>query len=1234
MLTYAAKLRLNLKVSSEELNKVVNDRVAKIFDLMDITYCQDRIVPNRPTSRGILGGELRKLSIATEIIELTPVVVLDDCTVDLEAIAASHVIQCLGKLAKKGHTIISSLPRPSSQVFNQFHRVVLVSGGLTLFASERENVTRFFCNRPLDYKLHEDVDVSDFLLDIAAGIELPIGARRALTNEEIQTQFHESAYYEPFSRNRNSKSSLKIPSAATLIDILPQTHHPYFGYFNTKKFVDQFGLTSIVIRRAFFVKFRETAILMKSLKAMTVMGLFMGYFSWGVGDFGDYVLSLLGIPYAETTNLAAVLFLCLGINYGCQVLNVHIIGQKIKTFRYEQRAGACPTVGFWITSIISEIPFVIFFAMIFSNISYFMAELNTGVEDYFFYMAVHAMIASIGMLTALMFTAVFRREIVVRDLFVFCLFMMIMTSGMLFTQKTMRDSVVNISRINCLRWAYQSLMVWKFKDYPDGPRFLRSYDFHNFEKSKVFYILANFIIFDCLVILLALLPSPNTLRRRKQDEVPIKDRATKFDKRDSDLDEDRFSNRLTDTAGTIFRDSVQGGSNGLNSMSQASAHGLEGDEEEIRGPVVSLVGLSYRWPDRKAELGFCEALTNISCSFPYGQLSCVLGAEGSGKSSLLHVIAGQFKSSSVQGSVLFNGKHVDYQSQVPWQTCGFVEAVDSLFRDLSVKEVVTYAMRLRCEDRQTSKIVDINVKKTLDMLRLTSFANRKVKKLSAGRQRCVSIAEEIVHGPNVILVDEPISGLALKYTNIIMNQTLRELANQGRTVITSLHQPTANVFQLYDNVALLSKGRLVYMGPTDQAVSFFVESPNLKFSYDRYSNPADFLHDISGGLVVNSKGVQLTPAALEEHFTSSKMYSFHSNYTNFVDHTEVVMGTTNPMVSTLNVADPNVDNEESERGSSRLSRKSVTRFANFLPPSFVKSVCSPDIMWEMRKMLILLERSFFVLFRRGKLTLGSTVVMALIALNFGFIVGTSTNESGTVTATFIMGSLLTIMANLQFVFFLLKNNEVFLREHARGLYSIIPYWLVNDIPLMLLRAVQSFVFSITVHEMLELNESSNSSRFFYLSYLIIVLSGTQMVSTIAYTISDVRDAYSAIPGISFMLFMFSGLVFKASTLPRWLAPWLPSVSIIRWAAQGLCINEFAYNRIAFPEIGPRREYSTYRDYISLFGWGGKTKWYCLEIVFYNFLIFRFLSLLASIVAAYKQRGQRGLKKRAFEERLY
>lgn len=86
-----------------------------------------------------------------------------------------------------------------------------------------------------------------------------------------------------------------------------------------------------------------------------------------------------------------------------------------------------------------------------------------------------------------------------------------------------------------------------------------------------------------------------------------------------------------------------------------------------------------------------------------------------------------------------------------------------------------------------------------------------------------------------------------------MTGTLRELVNQERTVICTMHQPSGPVFALFDTLILLSKGRLIYAGKADEAASFFIESPTLQFDFKEYANPADFLYDISGCLIYNKK---------------------------------------------------------------------------------------------------------------------------------------------------------------------------------------------------------------------------------------------------------------------------------------------------------------------------------------------------------------------------------------------
>jgi hypothetical protein len=160
-----------------------------------------------------------------------------------------------------------------------------------------------------------------------------------------------------------------------------------------------------------------------------------------------------------------------------------------------------------------------------------------------------------------------------------------------------------------------------------------------------------------------------------------------------------------------------------------------------------------------------------------------------------------------------------------------------------------------------------------------------------------------------------------------------------------------------------------------------------------------------------------------------------------------------------------------------------------------------------------------------------------------------------------------------------------------------------------------------------------SFGFFILGTWISFISSTYLVTAIVYTLPDVRSAYSVIPAVGFLLFFFSGIIIKPSTLPGWLAPWLPSVSLVRWLTQAIIINEFEDNLDAFPEVGPNH-YSTYEAFLQLFGWGGKTKWFCFRIVVLNMIIYKVFSLLTTILTTISQRGKRNLREAKHEVRLY
>jgi ABC-type multidrug transport system ATPase subunit len=700
MITYASRLRLDLhNLPSFERTHLIQERVLDLLDLLELVWCKDRLIPERPSTRGQIGGELRRLSIAVEFITLPPVLILDDPTGDLDVMVAAKLMECIVKFADRGHTVITSLPKPSNQVLTQVNNLVLLSNGYSIYAGSRDNVSTFFCKGTLGYLIKPGVETGDFLLDVAEGVERPTNSRKPPSSIAIKGIFEDSAFFINPAVFQESQS----------IKILPESQVPFYGYVAPSETWRLLQKTGIILERALFVKFREYEVLKKSFGASAFLGLFFGYFLWKLGEM-DYALSLVGIPYDNVTEIAACLCLFLVVLFTTQVLNVHLVCQKLEIFRYERSAGCSSTPGFWLAFFLSEIPFTLFFGMIFANTVYFMSHIATGLENYVYFHGIQMIVAVLGLSTTITFAAVIRKEIAVRDLYLFCLFMCTMTAGFLFPQPTMTDSVVKISQINPLMWAYKGLMVWKFAPLPDGEAFLNSYNFEDFDKSRTAPILFNFIIFDACILFLALLSPPNVLTRHTPPAEP----------RESDDDQELSSKSksrsdLVQPAVFTRESSVTG----KTLLSQASSTGVR-EEGDVRGPTVYFDKVSLRVADRRSPFGYKRVLHKVSGRFDWGKLSVIMGAEGAGKSALLHVLAGQHMgtSSTLGGQVFYNDSVIDTALQ-PWKRCAFVEAVDEHFRDLSVLEVLTYANELRCVTRADLRSVKINVDRTLELLQLT-----------------------------------------------------------------------------------------------------------------------------------------------------------------------------------------------------------------------------------------------------------------------------------------------------------------------------------------------------------------------------------------------------------------------------------------------------------------------------------------------------------------------------------
>ncbi|CAI9265798.1 unnamed protein product [Lactuca saligna] len=230
-----------------------------------------------------------------------------------------------------------------------------------------------------------------------------------------------------------------------------------------------------------------------------------------------------------------------------------------------------------------------------------------------------------------------------------------------------------------------------------------------------------------------------------------------------------------------------------------------------------------------------------------GELLAVLGPSGSGKSTLLNALGGRLPRHQFTGTILANGRKL---SKTVLRRTGFVTQDDVLYPHLTVRETLIFCALLRLPQSLTrgekTEVADSVIAELgLSKCENTIIGNMFIRGVSGGERKRVSIAHEMLVNPSLLILDEPTSGLDSTAAHRLVS-TLAGLAHQkGKTVVTSVHQPSSRVFQMFDTVLVLSEGRCIYFGKASEAMSYF-ESVDFRPSFPM--NPADFLLDLANGV--------------------------------------------------------------------------------------------------------------------------------------------------------------------------------------------------------------------------------------------------------------------------------------------------------------------------------------------------------------------------------------------------
>ncbi|KYQ52091.1 ATP-binding cassette sub-family G member 4 [Trachymyrmex zeteki] len=235
-----------------------------------------------------------------------------------------------------------------------------------------------------------------------------------------------------------------------------------------------------------------------------------------------------------------------------------------------------------------------------------------------------------------------------------------------------------------------------------------------------------------------------------------------------------------------------------------------------------------------------EILHGISGRLPSKQLIALIGPSGAGKSTLLDILSG-FRTTGMDGSIYVNGRIRHLNN---FRKCSAYITQDNRLEPLlTVIENMRVAADLKLPSSTPKHKKEMIIEDILTTLGLYEHMNTRSGQLSGGQKKRLSIALELVNNPTVMFLDEPTTGLDSSSCMQVVN-LLKILARQGRTIICTIHQPSASLFQLFDQVYVLTNGDCLYQGATSKLLPYL---ESMKLPCPMYHNPADYIIELACG---------------------------------------------------------------------------------------------------------------------------------------------------------------------------------------------------------------------------------------------------------------------------------------------------------------------------------------------------------------------------------------------------
>ncbi|OBT84548.1 hypothetical protein VE02_06800 [Pseudogymnoascus sp. 03VT05] len=793
-LQYSADLRLPPPTTAEERRRVVEEVILEL----GLKECADTRIGTH-VHKGCSGGEKRRTSIGVQLLSNPSVMFLDEPTTGLDATSAYQLVRTLRGLAAKGRTIVMTIHQPRSEIYGVFDNLAILTKGSPVYSGPADGSLPYFKEK--GYSLPPFVNPAEFLIDLAA-----VDNR----SPELEEASLEKVRRLKEDWNQESLRKWGDEHSSGGAVIAPGNSDSRRSAFYRQLFVLTVRTTKVTLR--------DPMGMASCIIEAVLMGIITGWIFFSLGEDQQGIRSREGALYTAA-GLQGYLIL---------MYETYRLSIDIELFDRERGEGVVDVVPFLLSRrlarfLMEDLPVPFIFSVIF----YFMAGFRADAAQFFVFFAIVLLNHYIAIAFASACISADRSFAGASLIGNLNYTIQSLACGYFIQSNTIPVYVRWLKWISYVYYAFGALCANEFVGHfydcplkggeanPECKQFTGAYVMdslgfpHNWVSTPILALLGFAILFSILAGLgLRYIPVEMAIGRARNSDADF--------------------------------------SSGKEKMSVRSA-------EEVRAIEIGLSSFALDLDKRTAlgkKLPRKTILNPVDATFKAGVLNVIMGPSGSGKTSLLNAMA--LRLFDRMGTTYLRSGTMTFNAAVPSKAvirsvCSYVcQDDDALLPSLTVRETLRYAAVLRLPSHMTTSEKHDRAEAILLKMGLKDCADNIVgsdliKGISGGEKRRVTIAVQILTDPRVLLLDEPTSGLDA-FTAASIMDVLRGLANEGRTLILTIHQARSDLYAHFGTVLLLARGGApCYAGPGSGMLPHFSA---LGHPCPARTNPADFALDL------------------------------------------------------------------------------------------------------------------------------------------------------------------------------------------------------------------------------------------------------------------------------------------------------------------------------------------------------------------------------------------------------